>query len=276
METFKLSNKVQKRAMISLSVYNVGRQKCMPGYSWGPGVRDHFLIHYIRSGSGYYQTNGTVYKLHAGDVFLAYPESEISYQASIDDPWTYEWVGFSGTDAGAILNHTDFSKEAPVLHAVPYGDALRHQLGRINAAFGNTLEHAVQMTGELYLLLSILVSNATLAPAQKTTDIENVRRAADYISSRYSYAITVEDIAAYVGVSRSTLFRQFQKVENISPKEYLDRFRIQRAAALLESTDLTIDSVAQSVGYDNGLYFSKVFRKYLGEAPSSYRKQNRP
>ncbi len=275
MDSFKLSHKVQQRSMISLSVYNVGRQKCTPGYTWGPGIRDHFLIHFISSGSGTYKTNGRVYTLHAGDVFLAYPNTEISYQASLEDPWTYEWVGFSGMDAGAILNQTDFSKEVPVLHSVPYGDVLSRQLKKINDAFGNSLEHAVTMTGELYLLLSILVAHATLPPAQKTTDIENVRRAIDYISSRYSYAITVQDIADFIGVSRSTLFRQFQKTEQLSPKEYLDQFRIQRAAALLETTDLTIESVAQSVGFDNGLYFSKVFRKYQRKTPSAYRQERR-
>ncbi len=274
MESFKLSNKVQKKSMISLAVYNVGRQKCSPSYSWGPGVRDHYLIHYIRSGSGIYRTQDSVYYLHAGDSFLAYPNVEISYQASETDPWTYEWVGFSGTDAGPILSSTDFSREHPVLHNVSYGDDLQRQLDRINAAFGNSLSHSIEMTGELYLLLHILVSHAATLPKQKKTDAENVRRAMDYISSRYSYDITVEDVASYIGVSRSTLFRQFQKTEQLSPKEYLDRFRIQKALALLEQTDLPIASVAQSVGYDNGLYFSKVFRKYMNETPSGYRRQN--
>lgn len=270
-DLFKLSNKVEQKSMISLSVYNVGRQKCPPGYTWGPGIRDHFLIHYISSGSGTYETGGQVYHLNAGDAFLAYPNTEIRYQASDETPWTYEWVGFSGTDAGQILTHTDFSMEKPVLKNISYGASLHDRLNRINSAFGNTFLNAVEMTGELYLLLSVLVKNAKTAPEEKTTAAGHVRQAVAYINSRFSYPVTVEDIASYVGVSRSTLFRDFRKEEHLSPKEYLDRFRVQRAMALLERTDLPVSSVAASVGFEDPLYFSKVFKKIAGSTPSNYR-----
>jgi AraC-like DNA-binding protein len=262
--------------MISLSVYNVGRQKCPPGYTWGPGIRDHYLIHYISSGSGIYETGGQLYRLKAGDVFLARPNTEICYRASEETPWTYEWVGFSGTDAAQILEQTDFSDSCLVLHGISYGPLLQKQLDRINDAFGNSFQHAVQMTGELYLLLSILVQNAKRPPAEKTTAAEHVRQAVDYISSRFSYAISVEDIASYVGISRSTLFRDFRKEEDLSPKEFLDQFRIQRAMLLLQHTQLPVSSVAASVGFEDPLYFSKVFKKIAGKTPSEYRIRNNP
>ena len=74
-----------------------------------------------------------------------------------------------------------------------------------------------------------------------------------------------------MGVSRSTLFRQFRRCLSTSPKEYLDQYRIRRAAYLLRHTSLTVNSVSTSVGYDNGLYFSKVFKKAMGTSPSKYR-----
>lgn len=273
-DLFKLSNKVEKKSTISLSVYNVGRQKCPPGYTWGPGVRDHYLLHYISSGSGIYETGGQIFALSAGDAFLAYPYTEIRYQASAVSPWTYEWVGFSGTDAKQILAQTDFSPECPVLKRISYGNCLQSRLGKINDAFGNSFENAVHMTGELYLLLSLLVRNSKRLNIEKSTAAAHVRQAVDYISSRFSYAISVEDIASYVGVSRSTLFRDFKKEEQLSPKEYLDRFRIQRAALLLTRTTLPISSVAASVGFEDPLYFSKAFHKLLGQSPSEYRKDS--
>lgn len=57
-ERYKFSNKVKDRAMMSLMVVNVGRQRCAPLYTWGPGVRDHFLIHYISRGRGRYSFAG--------------------------------------------------------------------------------------------------------------------------------------------------------------------------------------------------------------------------
>jgi AraC-like DNA-binding protein len=270
---FKLSNKVERTTMISLAVNNVGRQKCPPGYTWGPGIRDHYLIHFIVSGSGTYTKEGMTYKLAAGDVFLAYPDQEVSYRASAEDPWSYEWVGFSGADAETILGHTDFSQEHPVLDCRAYGMEVHQALQRINRAFGNSFTDAVSMTGELYLLLSVFARHASRPDKARSPAGENVRRALDYIASRYSYGITVEDIAVYTGVSRSTLFRQFREVLHTSPKEYLDEFRIRRAKALLTETSLSVASVARSAGYENGLYFSSVFRKLTGETPSVFRRK---
>ncbi|MDO5702302.1 MAG: AraC family transcriptional regulator [Lachnospiraceae bacterium] len=270
-EGFKLSNKVMEHSMVSLSVYNVGRQHCTPGHQWGPGIRDHYLIHYVSSGSGTYTAGGKPYSLGAGDVFLVRPNTEISYRASDDDPWTYYWVGFAGTDAGTILGATDFSPSCNILKGIAYGDELRDRLVRISNAYGNTFDSTLRMTGELYLALTLFISNSTASAPAVTDDSQQVKRAAAYIDSHYSYPISVEEIASYTGVSRSTLFRQFRRVLGVSPKEYLDSYRIKRASYLLRHTDLTVGSVSVSVGYDNGLYFSKVFKKATGMTPSQYR-----
>lgn len=111
-------------------------------------------------------------------------------------------------------------------------------------------------------------SNST---EQLNTAGNYVQTAISYISANYSYPITVEDIAGYVGVSRSHLFRSFETVLQKSPKEYLTAFRIKQASYLLEHSSLSVAAVANSVGFDNGLYFSKTFRKAVGMAPRDFR-----
>lgn len=59
MNNYKNSYKATEKELVSLCVYNVGNQKCDPLYQWGPGVRDHYLIHYIISGKGTYTVNNT-------------------------------------------------------------------------------------------------------------------------------------------------------------------------------------------------------------------------
>ena len=68
-ENYKNSYKATDKELVSLSVYNVGCQRCDPGYQWGPGIRDHYLIHYIISGKGSYRVKGSTHHLEAGDVF---------------------------------------------------------------------------------------------------------------------------------------------------------------------------------------------------------------
>ncbi|MER2024097.1 MAG: AraC family transcriptional regulator [Eubacteriales bacterium] len=275
MEIFKVSNKVREKSMMALSVCNVGRQQCTPGYKWGPGVRDHFLIHYITGGKGTYTVGDRERPLSAGDVFIVFPGMEISYQADQEDPWSYEWVGFNGSDARALLNASDFAPDRLVMEKIAYGDRLHSSLCAVYDSYGSEFYNTVAMTGHLYGLLALLAEKAEFVDPLRDRDAEIVRRAIAFIDSRYSYTISIEDVAHFVGVSRSTLFRMFIRYLEISPKEYLERYRIRKASALLRTTDLTVGSIATSVGYDNGLYFSKAFRRMTGQSPTECRMEAR-
>lgn len=268
---YKNSYKVSEKELTSLSVYNVGFQKCDSLYQWGPGIRDHFLIHYIISGKGTYEVNGKTIELSSGDSFLVYPNTEVIYRADEDDPWEYAWVGFTGSDATMILNTTDFTKASPYIHNTPNGEDIHRQFLHIYDARGNEFQHAVEMTGRLYTALAIFMHNKTEKDPQN--DLANyVQKGIEYIASNYSYPITVEDIATYVGLSRSHLFRSFESILGLSPKEYLTDFRIKQSCYLLEHSGLSITAIANSIGFDNSLYFSKTFHKKKGMSPKEYRK----
>ena len=271
---YKNSYIVDEKGLVSLSVYNVGYQKCDPSYQWGPGIRDHFLIHYIVSGEGHYEVNGTTLHLSAGDSFLVYPNTEITYYADKDNPWEYAWVGFTGSDAAMILQATDFSKDAPVIKNTPDGEYIREKILQIYDARGNEFDHAVEMTGRLYTMLAMFMKNVSKKSTANTSQ-SYVQKGIEYISSNYSYPITVEDIASYVGLSRSHLFRSFESVMGQSPKEYLTDFRIKQACYLLEHSNLSITAIANSIGFDNSLYFSKIFHKQKGLPPKEYRKKKK-
>lgn len=273
-QNYKNSYKATEKELVSLSVYNVGFQKCDSLYQWGPGVRDHYLIHYIMNGKGVYCVNNQTYHLSAGDCFLVYPNTEVVYYADNEDPWEYAWVGFTGSDAAMILQATDFSQKSPCIYKTPSGDDIKRQFLHIYDARGNGFENAVEMTGRLYTALALFMHASTQKNKQNTSQTY-VQKGIEYISANYSYPITVEDIAAYVGLSRSQLFRSFQSVLNISPKEYLTDFRIKQSCYLLENSDLSITAIANSIGFDNGLYFSKAFHKKKGISPKEYRYKKR-
>lgn len=268
-KTFKNSYYVQTLNLTALSVYNVGFQKCDPGFCWGPGVRNHYLIHYIRSGSGIYTKGGQTFSLHAGDCFLVYPDVESMYQADLETPWEYSWVGFQGVDAEPIINAAGFTPNQPLLRQIANGDALDRQIHHIYDARGNSFANSVEMSGRLYTSLACLLTNADAHTSETSYD-DYVKSAIDYMHSHYSYPISIQEVADYVGVSRSHLFRAFQQCRQQSPKEYLTSIRIEEACRMLKDTPLSITVIANSLGFDNSLYFSKVFRKAVGCSPTEY------
>ncbi len=271
-DTYKNSYKTPTQNLISLSIHNAGYQKCLPTHQWGPGIRDHYLLHHILSGCGYYCVNDEKFLLSAGDTFLIFPFDEVTYYADVDDPWEYSWVGFSGTDVKTILKSTEFTHAHPVLYQSIKRDIIQQRLMQIYNARGSQLNNTVEMTGELYLLLAEFMTATTQSSSHtKSAYTLYVDKGMEFIHSNYSYPITVLDVASYVGVSRSHLFRAFQSVTGQSPKEYLTQFRLKQACILLNHSELSISAISRSVGFEDNLNFSKMFKKHMGKPPSNYR-----
>ncbi len=271
--TYKNSYIAPEKDLVSLSVYNTGYEKCSANHQWGPGIRNHFLLHYVIAGKGYYKTPTTTYTLTAGDVFLIYPFQEVTYYADADDPWEYAWVGFAGADAKTIMKSTSFSNSSPVMYQIPNSEYIRRQLVHIYEARGIGIYSAVEMTGRLYTTLSgFLVKEKLPNNSHQSFYDLYAKQGCEYIHTHYSYPITVTDIAEYVGVSRSHLFRAFQESMRCSPKEYLTKYRIDQACILLQHSTLSITAVGRSVGFEDNLNFSKAFKKATGIAPSKYNK----
>ena len=269
MKDFKYSFKSNVRENLGLTVYNSGIQQCPPMYCWGPAIRDHYLIHYIMSGEGTFTVDTRTYKLHAGQFFVIYPSQVANYYADEHDPWEYAWVGFNGIEAERLLQMTDFSRESPI---VSYDDnsKLRDHLLNIYASSGSATHSESQMTGYLYLFLSSLISVSETVKNSTYGNSAYIEKALKYIQYNYSSDIRVEDIASNVGLSRSHLHRIFVQNLSVSPNEFLIKFRINKACSLLKNSDLSINSIANSVGFNDPLYFSRVFKKIKGTPPSQY------
>ena len=103
-DQYKNSYKATAKELVSLSVYNVGYQLCDAGYQWGPGIRDHYLIHYVISGKGTYEVNNETHFLSAEDAFLVYPNTEIIYRADANANTRVEYVHASAITCVSPVN----------------------------------------------------------------------------------------------------------------------------------------------------------------------------
>ena len=83
--------------------------------------------------------------------------------------------------------------------------------------------------------------------------------------------ITVDDLIAATGMSRSSLNRKMHELFNLSPKDFLQEARIKHACSLLKQTDLSVKEIAYSCGFSNPHYFATSFKATTGLTPSEYR-----
>jgi AraC-like DNA-binding protein/mannose-6-phosphate isomerase-like protein (cupin superfamily) len=101
-----------------------------------------------------------------------------------------------------------------------------------------------------------------------------VERCLGYIHENYAQSFDIEALAATVSVSPSYLFRLFKKKMRLTPMRYRNVVRIDKAKLLLADRSLTVDAVAERVGFDDPKYFARVFKDLAGMSPSAYRRAN--
>ena len=101
---------------------------------------------------------------------------------------------------------------------------------------------------------------------------ELIAGALELIHSEFPYLLGVDDLADRLGVSKSHLIREFHRAEGIPPGKYLELVRIEAAKRFLIQQDYPVSTVAGLVGYANGNYFCKVFRRVEGLSPGEYRR----
>jgi YesN/AraC family two-component response regulator len=132
-----------------------------------------------------------------------------------------------------------------------------------------------RITGYSYLFLSRLIEIAeTIHPAKHMINRQEsyLRTAIRYMEQNYHRKITIEEIARHVGLDRNYLGSLFKKHLNMPMREFLTGIRISKACGLLKREDIRIADVSRSVGYEDQLQFSKVFKKQKGMCPLDYKK----
>lgn len=258
-----------------LIMYQWGEEQCKPSHFYGPAVRDHYLIHYILDGKGRYEEGKNRYILQRGQGFLICPDVLTYYQADEEEPWHYVWVGFNGLQAQSYLSQCGLSRERPILN-YDCQDEIQWCFKKMMESKQYSWGRENYLLGYLHLLFSYLIQEAHRQGHEILREEEGVfyiKRAIDFIEKNYSRKMKIQDMADHIGLHRSYLYTLFKQELHRSPQEYLIQFRINKACELMKKEELPIGYIAHSVGYEDPLLFSKVFKKVMGKSPSQYRQE---
>lgn len=249
-----------------------GMEECAPSYSYGPAIRNNYLIHYCLAGKGKFHLNNRVYDINPGDVFLIIPGEVTFYHADENNPWTYAWIGFSGSKAGIYLKSCNLSLENPVAHIGDI-DSIREIVIDILAHYKLSYANEMYIQGKLFLFLA-LIAKKTNMPIIQVNEDENtyVQKTIEYIQNNYQNTVSIQAIADYIGLNRSYLSTLFKDHLQQSPQEFLKKYRLKQAEHYLVNTDLPINYIAFSCGYANHISFSKAFAQIYKLGPRDYRK----
>lgn len=259
------------------SLYNTscGCSKTEPLHSFGPAVKPFYLIHYILSGKGTFLYGEKEYHLEAGYGFLITPDELAFYQSDKDDPWTYVWVGFTGTKASETVEELGLSVNHPVFFCdknEEIYETVKCMMEFNTYSFSDNLRR----NGYLSIFLSLIATRSDAQIDEEEDKANNhVEKAIEFVRMNYCNPIKVTDIAEYVCINRSYLYSLFEQYLHLSPQEFLTMYRITKSLELLHSTDYPIESIALSSGYTDSIVYTKAFKKKMGMSPSIYRNEMR-
>ena len=167
-DVYKQSFKQNYTNNIELSIFNCGIERCAPSKTWGPGIRDHYLIHLVLSGKGEFEVGGRTWQVSTGDLFFARPSQLIRYTADEQYPWEYSWVGFNGACAHKLAAQLPFTDDAPVHHTSD-PDGMRAALANIYSSRGLQPQDEAAMVGYLYLFIAALMKETIAGKPHSTS-----------------------------------------------------------------------------------------------------------
>jgi len=271
---YKFYYKNDFRPLASLSLHEVAGFDCPSGYVLPLKKPDAYGLYYVMEGKGVYTLDGAEFPVGENDLFVLYPDTDIVCRADEEDPFTLRAASFNGVDTLLLLNAAGFEKKAPVRHLEEeIADPVVQFMAGLYTYRGQDIYGTTQSTSILYAFMSFLVKTATweqTAMPPGWTGAVHLQKALDFISENYAKPITVKDIAEYVNLSRTRLYRVFLQHVFLSPQQYLSEYRIREGRNLLEKRSGSIKEIANAVGIEDPHRFSIMFKQMCGKSPTEY------
>lgn len=265
---------------VDLGLFQFGWERCTPAHSFGPAARNHYLFHYILSGTGTLMADDSkgvtqTYSIKSMQGFMIFPNQITTYVADKQLPWEYVWLEFDVLRVKSLLDTIGLSLDKPVYHA--RNKSLREDMANEMLYISRHKDESpFHLIGHLYLFLDYLLRSAADEQLEHGSKLREfyIHEALTYIEHNFQNEITIEDIAGVCGLNRTYFGKIFKEALGKTPQEFLLNYRMLKAAELLKLTSLSIGDVGLAVGYANQMHFSRAFKNNYGISPREWRYQN--
>ncbi|MGC3992478.1 MAG: AraC family ligand binding domain-containing protein [Chthoniobacteraceae bacterium] len=236
-----------------------------------PGIGEAILI-YCTQGEGWCEINGRRSPVKPGDLVVIPPQLAHAYGAHEQKPWSIYWFHVQGRQLAAFLAELGSSTERPILPVgeTPQIPALFEELLALLEP-GYAPENLLGASHTLAHLMVVLIRQQRKAGYDQPGTRQRIAEAMDYMRQHLDQPLSLDHLTAMTHLSRSRLAELFKQQAGYSPIDYFIRQRMQRACQLLDLTKMSIKAIASALGYEDPLYFSRVFRKVNQMSPGKYR-----
>jgi len=227
-------------------------------------MQNFYTWHFVLSGSGTLEIGGISRKIGHGCMFFIPPGVEMRYYPDENDPWKYVWFSLSVEAATQYCGPLGFTIEDPVRSYTAYPG--------IVTRLKNMFDAFVQGNGGLFTALSTFF--AILDICTSDTNPSGIGAIKKHLDESFALpGFSVEQLCYDSGISHAHMLRLFRQEYGTSVIGYVLSKRIGLACELLETTGLSVGSVAASCGFSDEQHFMKTFKRHMGISALQYRKE---
>ncbi len=266
-----VNDKSKELIVISAGTYHVKKKKRVP--TLRPKGRIDYQLVYIASGKAHFYFNGKDTVVPAGHMVIYVPREEQKYEYFGEDKTEAYWVHFTGSNVKGIMRHFDIPYKENYFYSGSSEEyktlfnSMIHELRTLPVCYEEMIEMNLRQ-----LFMVIQRTRLERKPQINTFAQAEVSFARRYFFEHYSEEINIADFAQSRHMSVSWFMRNFKQMTGVSPMQYILNLKIENAQMLLETTNYSVNEISSIVGYDNQLYFSRIFKKHKGVSPTEYRK----
>lgn len=237
-----------------------------------PEGREDYQLIYVVKGKAIFLKNNRNIVVSEGGILIYRPSEIQQYEYSLINTSEVYWIHFTGSQASSILdslclNQDDivFGGNSSMLTSVI--DSIITEIQLKEKGFGSLCE--------LYFRqLLIMIQRGDEKNKNKVERTYSlIRRIEEDMHANYNNNILIEEYAKKYNISICWFIRIFKNKTGRTPQAYIMELRIRKAKELLRYSDLQVAEIASIVGYENALYFSRIFKKSVGVSPMGYKKE---
>lgn len=240
-----------------------------------PEGRNDYQLLYIATGKGHFYFKGskTATIVTKGNMILFRPKEPQVYYYYAEDKTEVYWVHFTGWKVEEYLDRYELPKEENVFFTGVSPDYpwIYNQIIRELQLQRENYEDMIS----LFMHHILLTINRYIKEGKQTKNdtINDIERAVHYFNENYNKPISIEQYAQEHLISVNWFIHSFKSIMKVPPMQYIVSLRMAAAKGYLENSNMNITEIANAVGYDNALYFSRLFRKHTGYSPSEYKRK---
>lgn len=257
----------------SCGTYKLIRRPMLPST---PKVTSDYHLLYIATGKAHFYFNAgddNETLVSAGNMVLLRPQEYEHYVCRGQDHSEIFGVYFNGADVESFLQHHGIHRGQRIISTgtSPEFKRLFRQMIVDTQRKKPLYEESVSLTLEY---LFVLIHREMIDQSESIDTVhDEIIQAFHYFADNYNRDICIEEYAEEHHMSTAWFIKRFKQYTKMTPKEYIVSVRMSHAQTLLEQTLYTISEIASIVGYENPLYFSRVFKKQFGLPPNRYRSE---